>query len=186
MPGLVPPRMSGRSSAAAAESAGDRPVSAAPGPSADAPGVVTGYVPKARADDLQVALVELDDGLVEHLGDVENAGEEEERKPERDEEVAHRHDVVEHGHRDRDDVGQRSEVEEEARIERGRQHVWSAGETSAGVKPAARRLGSQTGMYPPFTRITMPFIRLPTKARLMPGKRRFAHSAYSSSANDAA
>ena len=42
------------------------------------------------------------------------------------------------GQRDRDDVGERPEVEEEVGVERRRQDVWSADVTSAGVRPAAR------------------------------------------------
>ena len=53
--------------------------------------------------------------------------------------------------------------------------VWSAGETSAGVNPAAVRLGSQIGIRPPFTARTIAFERTPTKAMAMPGSCRLAH-----------
>ena len=41
--------------------------------------------------------------------------------------------------------------------------------TSEGEKPAATRLGSQIGMYPPLARMTRAFERVPTKAIVMPG-----------------
>ncbi len=51
---------------------------------------------------------------------------------------------------------------------------------SAGVMPAAARAWSQTGMNPPFTRIAVALRRVPTRASPMPGSRRFAHSATTS------
>ena len=48
--------------------------------------------------------------------------------------------------------------------------------TSARPNPAAVRLGSQTGMKPPFTRIATALSPIPTSARLMPGRARFAQS----------
>ena len=53
--------------------------------------------------------------------------------------------------------------------------VWMAGETSAGVKPAAVRLGVQIGIRPPFTARTTAFEATPTKAIDMPGRFRLAH-----------
>jgi len=47
--------------------------------------------------------------------------------------------------------------------------MWSDGATSAVVKPAAIRLGSQTGMRPALTSTTTPLLTTPTSASSMPG-----------------
>ncbi len=54
---------------------------------------------------------------------------------------------------------------------------WIGEPMSAGVRPAAARAWSQTGMYPPFTMMAVPFRAVPTSASPMPGSLRFAHRA---------
>ena len=60
---------------------------------------------------------------------------------------------------------------------------WNVLPTSAGLRPAATMLGSQTGMYPPLTTITTAFRRMPTKASGRPGCSRLTHRPISSSRN---
>ena len=68
-------------------------------------------------------------------------------------------------------------MEEEVEVERRREDDVDGDGIAAGSKPAATRLGSQTGMKPAFAVIAMAFKRTPARARVMPGRPRFAQRA---------
>ena len=77
--------------------------------------------------------------LVELLRDADDAGEQEEREAEGQEHVADRGDVPDDRDRDRDDVAERPEMEEEVGVERRRQDVWSAERMSSGGEAGGDR-----------------------------------------------
>ena len=54
---------------------------------------------------------------------------------------------------------------------------WNAEPSSVAGRPAARMLGSHTGMNPPLVTIATAFSRMPTKASGRPACSRFIHSA---------
>ena len=66
-------------------------------------------------------------GFVELLRAANDRGEQEERQPEHQEHIADRRDVLDDRQRDRDDVRERSEMEQEVGVERRRQDVVEAG-----------------------------------------------------------
>ena len=75
-------------------------------------------------------------------GDADDTGEQEERQSGAQEEVADRDDVLDDRDRDRDDVAERAQAQQEGSVQAGGRITWMADGTSAAVKPAAARLGS--------------------------------------------
>ncbi len=109
-------------------------------------------------------------------GDRTTAREDEEGQAGAQQQVADGSDRLEHRDGDRDDVGERAAVGEEGGVDRAGQQRVEARMDVVGSKPAAARLGCQTGIQPPLTTMAMPLAAVPSAAAVSPGRFRLASS----------
>ena len=164
MPAPCAPRTSGRSSAAVSYSAGARPVSGATPPRCSVRGrVAEAASPTSRRRTFASSSSSSSVGTRTTLANRKNPRPSDRNRSPRD--ATFRMNGI--------GIGKMS-PSTRARVRNAADRsssttTWMAEFTSAAVKPAASRLGSQIGMWPPLRRMTIALSRMPMNARLRPG-----------------